>query len=120
MGYSQGAAVTVDTLCGGGGTYVPPDAAPTTAALSATQGQNVVVAVMMGDPRFVPGVTYEAGTNKDKGGVSSSHRFPSSRKAASLRRLAGGRAKHYGCAMPDVRDEDGIVLRHGGHEVCKR
>jgi acetylxylan esterase len=70
MGYSQGAAVTVDTLCSGGGTYVPPDAAPTTTGLSAAEGQNVVVAVMMGDPRFVPRVTYGAGTNTDKGGVS--------------------------------------------------
>lgn len=69
MGYSQGAAVTVDTLCGGGGADIM---APVTPGLTAQEGNNVIAAVMMGDPRFVPGVSYEAGTNMDKPGVGVS------------------------------------------------
>jgi acetylxylan esterase len=65
LGYSQGAAVLTDTLCGGGGT----DIGPTTPGVSAEEGKLIKATVAMGDPRFVPGTAYDAGTNKVKGGV---------------------------------------------------
>jgi hypothetical protein len=67
IGYSQGGAVTVDTLCGGGG----KDVGPPTPGLTAEEGRLIKAAVSFGDPRFVPGVSYALGTNKGpKGGVS--------------------------------------------------
>jgi len=66
LGYSQGAAVMTDTLCGGGGSQV----GPATPGLTSEEGRLLKAAVGMGDPRFVPGTAYDAGTNKDKGGVS--------------------------------------------------
>jgi len=65
LGYSQGGAVLTDTLCGGGG----PQVGPKTPGLTAEEGKLVKVAVSMGDPRFVPGMSYDAGTNKNKPGV---------------------------------------------------
>jgi acetylxylan esterase len=66
MGYSQGGAVMVDTLCGGGG----PQVGPATPGLTLEEGKLIKAAVSMGDPRFVPGTSYDLGTNKGKGGVS--------------------------------------------------
>jgi len=66
IGYSQGAAVLTDALCGGGGSGV----GPVTPGVSAQDGRLIKAVVGMGDPRFVPGTTYDAGTNKNKGGVS--------------------------------------------------
>jgi len=66
LGYSQGAAVLTDTLCGGGG----PSIGPSTPGLTTEEGRLLKAAVGMGDPRFVPGTSYDAGTNKDMGGVA--------------------------------------------------
>lgn len=65
LGYSQGAAVLTDTLCGGGGSGI----GPATLGITAEEGKLIKAAVGMGDPRFVPETAYDAGTNKDKGGV---------------------------------------------------
>jgi hypothetical protein len=68
IGYSQGGAVTVDTLCGGGG----KDVGPATPGLTPEEGRLIKIAVSYGDPRFVPGVSYALGTHKGpKGGVST-------------------------------------------------
>lgn len=67
MGYSQGGAVLVDTLCGGGGRQV----GPATPGLTLEEGKLIKAAVSMGDPRFVPGTKYDLGTNRGRGGVSS-------------------------------------------------
>jgi acetylxylan esterase len=69
LGYSQGGAVLTDTLCGGGGAQV----GPATPGLTAEEGKLLKAAVSMGDPRFVPGAPYDAGTNKNKAGVSPQH-----------------------------------------------
>lgn len=68
IGYSQGAAVLTDTLCGGGG----KDVGPVTPGLTAQEGRLIKATVGMGDPRFVPGLSYDSGTNKATGGVSRS------------------------------------------------
>jgi hypothetical protein len=44
---------------------------PKTPGLTAQEGILIKAAVSMGDPRFVPGTSYDAGTNKNKGGVSN-------------------------------------------------
>jgi acetylxylan esterase len=69
MGYSQGGAVLVDTLCGGGG----PQVGPATPGLTLAEGKLIKAAVSMGDPRFVPGTNYDLGTNRARGGVSHPH-----------------------------------------------
>jgi acetylxylan esterase len=71
LGYSQGGAVLTDTLCGGGG----PQVGPATPGLTAAEGKLLKAAVSMGDPRFVPGAPYDAGTNKNKGGVRLNNSF---------------------------------------------
>lgn len=65
LGYSQGGAVLTDTLCGGGG----GDVGPATPGVTLEEGKLIKAAVAMGDPRFVPATSYDAGTNKVKGGV---------------------------------------------------
>lgn len=72
LGYSQGAAVLTDTLCGGGG----GDVGPTTPGVTLEEGKLIKAAIGMGDPRFFPGTPYNAGTNHDKGGVCSSLLIP--------------------------------------------
>jgi acetylxylan esterase len=66
VGYSQGGAVSVDTLCGGGD---DPEIGEKTTGLTSEEGKNVKAAVAFGDPRFVPGISYNAGTNTLTGGV---------------------------------------------------
>ncbi|KAF2404695.1 cutinase [Trichodelitschia bisporula] len=70
LGYSQGGAVITDTLCGGGGKEV----GPATPGLTAEEGRLIKAVVSMGDPRFVPGMSYDKGTNKNKGGVAERNR----------------------------------------------
>jgi acetylxylan esterase len=69
VGYSQGGAVTVDALCGGG---EDPEIGPKTPGMTLEEAKNVKAAVVLGDPRFVPGISYNAGTNHRTGGVSDS------------------------------------------------
>jgi len=66
IGYSQGGAVIVDALCGGGG---HPDVGPKTPGMTKEQAKNVKAAVSFGDPRFVPGMPYNLGTNNRTKGV---------------------------------------------------
>jgi hypothetical protein len=106
MGYSQGAAVTVDTLCGGGGADIM---APVTPGLTAQQGSNVVAAVMMGDPRFVPGVSYEAGTNTVSPGVGEYTLF---RFTVSYIGSIGCRTRPNSSAMSDFFIKDDFLLRY--------
>lgn len=106
MGYSQGAAVTVDTLCGGGGADIM---APATPGLMAQEGSNVIAAVMMGDPRFVPGVSYEAGTNKVSPGVGEYTPF---RLSVSHIESIGCRTRSNSSAMSNFRIKDDFFLRY--------
>ncbi|GAA2874167.1 hypothetical protein Acy02nite_32170 [Actinoplanes cyaneus] len=63
MGYSQGAHVIGDVLAGTG------RAAGFTqsAAISTDVSDKVVAVVLMGDPRFVPGKSFNAGTSRTRG-----------------------------------------------------
>ncbi|KAG5931544.1 hypothetical protein E4U59_000222 [Claviceps monticola] len=66
MGYSQGAQVTLDTLCG---SDEPPF--DKTAAIASDEVKKHVIAVaIFGDPTYVPNVTYNKGTSKMKGGFA--------------------------------------------------
>ncbi|KAK6199867.1 hypothetical protein LQW54_009775 [Pestalotiopsis sp. IQ-011] len=59
MGYSQGAQVTMDLLCGTSETGF--------AATSAVPSDNVAAVVLMGDPSFTPNQTFNAGTATNPG-----------------------------------------------------
>ncbi|KAF7936633.1 uncharacterized protein EAE97_007999 [Botrytis byssoidea] len=63
MGYSQGAQVAADVMCGTSETGF----AGNTQALSANISSNVVAMVLMGDPSHVPAETFNAGTAKNNG-----------------------------------------------------
>jgi hypothetical protein len=65
MGYSQGAHVIGDVLAGSGAAR---DRA--TQALDAGAAAKVTAVILMGDPRYVPGKSFNAGTSKTAG------RFP--------------------------------------------
>jgi acetylxylan esterase len=68
VGYSQGSQIMDDAFCGGpDGSSMGNVAAPMPAAV----GQKVAALIWMGDPRFVPGLSYNVGTAK-AGGVSFS------------------------------------------------
>ncbi|KAF7929157.1 hypothetical protein EAE99_004901 [Botrytis elliptica] len=63
MGYSQGAQVAADVMCGTSETGF----AGNPQALSANISSNVVAMVLMGDPSHVPAETFNAGTAKNNG-----------------------------------------------------
>jgi len=65
LGYSQGAQVVGDVLCGGGGAI---GLGPLTDPLEDQYMKRVVAAVQMGDPRFMPNQPWDAGTS-NTGGV---------------------------------------------------
>jgi acetylxylan esterase len=59
LGYSQGAAIIGDALCGGGG---GKEHWPMTPPLEGKIGDHITAIVQMGDPRFVPGLAWDAGS----------------------------------------------------------
>lgn len=63
MGYSQGAHVIGDVLAGSGRQAVTP----VNAALPADQADNISAVILMGDPRFVPNKSFNAGTSTRAG-----------------------------------------------------
>lgn len=62
MGYSQGAQVSADALAGGGG-RLGGGSAP----IGADAADNVAAVILMGDPSFVPGESFNAGTSTRAG-----------------------------------------------------
>lgn len=68
VGYSQGAQIGDDAICGGGD---PNQGISSTAApISAAVGNKIKAIIFMGDPRNIPGGPYSVGTAKNPG-VSS-------------------------------------------------
>jgi acetylxylan esterase len=65
MGYSQGAHVIGDAVCGGGEGVLGDRSEP----VSEDVVGHVKAIIQMGDPRFVPGASFDVGTAK-VGGVS--------------------------------------------------
>ncbi|KAF7884104.1 uncharacterized protein EAF01_011527 [Botrytis porri] len=63
MGYSQGAQVAADVMCGTSEMGFTGN----TQALSGNFSSNVVAMVLMGDPSHVPAETFNAGTAKNNG-----------------------------------------------------
>lgn len=64
LGYSQGAQVVGDVLCGGGGAI---GLGPLTDPLEDEYQKRVVAAVQMGDPRFMANEPWDAGTSNTNG-----------------------------------------------------
>lgn len=65
VGYSQGGQIMDDALCGGGDTA--EGITDTSVPLSSAAVAAVKVAIFMGDPRFVSGLSYEVGTCEASG-----------------------------------------------------
>ena len=70
LGYSQGGAVIVDALCGAS---YNSKIGKHTNGITQEEGKQIVLALSFGDPRFVPGMPYNLGTNSKSPGVSSLH-----------------------------------------------
>jgi acetylxylan esterase len=66
VGYSQGAQVVGDALGGGGDS---PGLGPTTAPVSAAIAARVLAVIQMGDPRRVPGFSFDVGTDPGATGL---------------------------------------------------
>lgn len=65
VGYSQGAQIGDDALCGGGD---PNQGISSTAAtISSSVGSKIKAVIFMGDPRQIPGASYSVGTSKNPG-----------------------------------------------------
>ncbi|QDS77178.1 hypothetical protein FKW77_001944 [Venturia effusa] len=77
MGYSQGAHIIGDVMCGGGGKFgltvdpnndIPiPSLGPPTPPVAAKYQKSVVAMIQMGDPRFLPKKSYDVGTATHEG-----------------------------------------------------
>ncbi|KAK6811621.1 hypothetical protein RU639_012528 [Aspergillus parasiticus] len=63
LGYSQGAHIIGDILCG---SIVERDF-PAVPPIDDHLGERIVAAVSMGDPTFIPGLPYDFGTSKNTG-----------------------------------------------------
>ncbi|KAH7032380.1 cutinase [Macrophomina phaseolina] len=63
LGYSQGAHVVGDALCGGGGVLGNAYTAP----VEGMVGERVLAIIQMGDPRFVAGKSFDAGNSTRNG-----------------------------------------------------
>lgn len=70
VGYSQGAQIMDDAMCGGGDPSEQITNA--TAPVSASIASRVKAIILMGDPRHTPGAPYNIG-NSTQAGVSLSH-----------------------------------------------
>lgn len=66
MGYSQGAQVVGDVMCGGGGAL---GLGPWTDPVKGKYSDRVVAVVQMGDPRHMIDKTWDAGTDTTEDGV---------------------------------------------------
>jgi acetylxylan esterase len=66
VGYSQGAQVVGDALAGGGGA---PGLGPVTPGISPALAAKVVAGIQMGDPRRMPGLSFDAGTDPGAQGL---------------------------------------------------
>jgi acetylxylan esterase len=66
LGYSQGAQVVGDTLAGGGGA---PGLGPVTPGVSSALAAKVIAGVQMGDPRRMPDLSLDAGTDPGAQGL---------------------------------------------------
>jgi len=72
MGYSQGADVVGSVVCGGGDfsgsmSGVKVELGPPVPPIDPQVGRNIVAVVMMGDPRFTAGRSFNKGTAKTSG-----------------------------------------------------
>lgn len=65
VGYSQGAQIMDDAMCGGGDPS--EQIMNTTAPISATIAARVKAIILMGDPRHTPGAPYNVGNSTDPG-----------------------------------------------------
>jgi len=63
MGYSQGAHIIGDAMCGGGGVLL----SATTTAIDARYSNQVVAVLQMGDPRHTSSESYKQGTARGNG-----------------------------------------------------
>jgi acetylxylan esterase len=73
VGYSQGAQITGDALGGGGGNkangFFRPGDGPPTAPVSSAIASHVIGLVMYGDPRRMPGESFDLGTDPGAKGI---------------------------------------------------
>ncbi|KAL4897337.1 cutinase [Aspergillus ambiguus] len=65
VGYSQGAQIMDDAMCGGGDANM--GISDTAAAISSDVGSHVKAMIWMGDPRHTPGAPYNVGTSTAAG-----------------------------------------------------
>ena len=66
VGYSQGAQVVGDALGGGGGGNL---GTPATPGVSAAIAAKIIAVIQMGDPRRVPGLSFDVGTDPGATGL---------------------------------------------------
>jgi acetylxylan esterase len=66
VGYSQGAQVVGDALGGGGGGNLGTAA---TAGVPASTAAKILAVIQMGDPRRVPGLSFDVGTDPNATGL---------------------------------------------------
>jgi|HubBroStandDraft_6_1064221.scaffolds.fasta_scaffold01750_3 acetylxylan esterase len=71
LGYSQGAQIVGDVLGGGGGNadYLGAGDGPATPPAAASATAQVVGVIQYGDPRRIPGQSFDVGTDKNAEGI---------------------------------------------------
>ncbi|MFK0251248.1 cutinase family protein [Amycolatopsis azurea] len=103
IGYSQGAHIIGDALGGGGGGTLGTKTPPIDAGL----GKHVAAVIQMGDPRHIPGQSFDKGTSQRAG------MFP--RQADQLLTGYANRIRAY-CDTRDLFCDSGSsLIVHGGY-----
>lgn len=64
LGYSQGAQVVGDVMCGGGGAF---GLGPSTPPIASNYSDRVIAMIQMGDPRHMANHSFDVGTSTTNG-----------------------------------------------------
>ncbi|KAJ7471834.1 putative acetyl xylan esterase [Mycena latifolia] len=109
VGYSQGGQIMDDAYCGGGDTN--EGLSSTAIPISAAAQKKIAAAILMGDPRHIPGLSYNVGTCQASGFAPRPAGFQCP-YAANIQSYCDA-ADPYCCNGSDANTHQGYAVEYG-------
>ncbi|KAF9017652.1 putative acetyl xylan esterase [Hymenopellis radicata] len=109
VGYSQGGQIMDDAYCGGGDTN--EGLSDTSIPISANAQKKIAAAIFMGDPRHIPGLSYNVGTCQASGFAPRPTGFQCP-YAANIQSYCDA-ADPYCCNGSDANTHQGYAVEYG-------
>ncbi|KAJ7075986.1 putative acetyl xylan esterase [Mycena belliarum] len=109
VGYSQGGQIMDDAYCGGGDTN--EGLSSTAIPISAAAQKKIAAAILMGDPRHIPGLSYNVGTCQASGFAPRPTGFQCP-YAANIQSYCDA-ADPYCCNGSDANTHQGYAVEYG-------